>query len=190
MIGTVTGMDGAWVGVIGTGIGAALGGVVTLLSMMIKGQQDERSRQQRDAREDQRRTDDREWAAQRDNVEARRVHYSDLLQRARDLDARATSHYQLLSAGRIAPDDIFFSDSVDEARQRFDSTMSITEVTAHSADVYDRALEVAVEFDGVIAALLNRDVKVAAKRLDDASNGVQALRRAIRDDLGLGQTLY
>ena len=96
----------------------------------------------------------------------------------------------MLSAGKIGADDTFSSDSVDEAQQRFDSAMSITEVTAHSADVYDRALEVSVEFIGVGAALHSRDVKAAAKRLDDASDGVQALRRAIRDDLGLCQTRY
>jgi hypothetical protein len=72
-----------WVGVIGTGIGAGIGGVVTVVSLWIKGRQDAAARREQAEREDRLQSEDRAWVVKERDVEQRRATYAELLDLAR-----------------------------------------------------------------------------------------------------------
>jgi hypothetical protein len=78
-------MASEWVAVAGTAIGASIGGVVTVASMIVKGRQDADARQEVTAREDRLRQDDRAWTVKLHNLEQRRELYARLLRSAAEL---------------------------------------------------------------------------------------------------------
>jgi hypothetical protein len=77
-------MPSEWVGVVGTAIGAGIGGVVTVASLIVKGRQDGAAEKLREAREDKRREEDRRWEIRRTAVDERREVYRDLLDTAEE----------------------------------------------------------------------------------------------------------
>jgi len=68
-----------WVGVVGTGIGAGIGGVVTVVSLWIKGRQDTTARREAAERDDRLRADDRKWQLIQQHADKRREVYGELL---------------------------------------------------------------------------------------------------------------
>jgi hypothetical protein len=78
-------MDPGWAGVIGAAIGAAIGGLVTLGSLWIKGRQDHAARVAQIERDDEIREQDRSRSVHQQNIEQRRVLYANLLSSAADL---------------------------------------------------------------------------------------------------------
>jgi hypothetical protein len=78
-------MASEWVGVAGTAIGAGIGGVVTVASLIVKGRQDETAEIRRHEREDQQRADDRSWSLRQQQRDDRRALYAELVRIAREL---------------------------------------------------------------------------------------------------------
>jgi hypothetical protein len=68
-----------WLPVAGTLGGAAIGGVVTVVSLWVKGNQDSAAAEVQAERQDRLRADDRDWSLRQRNVDERRAAFSDLL---------------------------------------------------------------------------------------------------------------
>jgi hypothetical protein len=74
-----------WIAVVGTAIGAGIGGAVTVASLSIKGKQDADARKDAAAEEQKHRMEDRAWQIKVQNVDERRKLYAKLLRTASDL---------------------------------------------------------------------------------------------------------
>jgi hypothetical protein len=74
-----------WTAVVGTAIGAGIGGAVTVVSLSIKGKQDTDARKEAAAQAQRHREEDRAWQVKVQNVDERRGLYARLLRTASDL---------------------------------------------------------------------------------------------------------
>jgi hypothetical protein len=169
-----------WVGVVGTAIGAGIGSVVTVVSLFVKGKQEDRAR-----------ADDRVWTVRLQNVEQRRELYATLLRSATDVE---DALYSLLWPFGLPEEG--HQERADRARTRLGQFQEIaTDIDLAAVDrsvieaaeefrfVADRAIVRNPEYDDPADAM--GPVDRAREQLGRLLQEVHpALRDACRRDLG------
>jgi hypothetical protein len=168
-------MASAWVGVIGTAIGAGIGGVVTVVALMIKGRQEEAAEIRRNEREDQQRAEDRIWSARQQQTDKRQALYADLIRMANELVLRTD----------LIPDEERLNEVI-QLIDRYEETEANVTLVAVDGAVIRAAFEVssaayAVRHQGV------RADKGAHDAWCDLYDATERLVDVCRRDLGLSQ---
>jgi hypothetical protein len=167
-------MASEWVGVVGTGIGAAIGGVVTVVSLWVKGGQDRDARREEAEREDRLRADDRAWTVTLQNVEQRREFHAELIERARALVRAGRRFVWSLQAPDVPEVEVLRETRADELLAcliDYRSSAARAEVMAIDHDLLDTARRMAL-----VAANI-----VALAPADGGEPAIDLLRQEARD---------
>jgi hypothetical protein len=174
-------MPSEWVGVVGTGIGAAIGGVVTVASLVVKGRQDEVAEKRREQREDRVRTEDREWSLRERNLEKRQDLYYELWNAALVvLESVGNARVAIRDAG----------DDDDSAKTREEARVKATAAIDTFNEIRRRVIVVAI--NRTVLEEANSFVRWATDHLKENTestmmDGAQIIERmsaACRRDLG------
>jgi hypothetical protein len=196
-------VDTAWVGVVGTSIGALIGAIVTIWTASIRAGQDERQQIRAVQREDRLRTEDRDRALAEQNLEQRRALYRRMLRAADE----AWSSVRTRKDHASAPEGSVFAASRAEAAEARDqgrsAILDLTETVAEietlspSRDLVQHALVVQNDLAYLAASSFGpwpEDVPPSLdarmeRAMDECWDHMQTLRNAVRVDLGLDREL-
>ena len=193
-------MDTAWVGVVGTSIGALIGAIVTIWTATLRSRQDERQQIRAAAREDRLRREDRVRARAEQNLEQRRALYSRMLKSANEAWAAARYRYDRAT---VLPKGARSKAGETEAReqgaiavQELTNAVAEVELVAPSRELVQHALLVQNDAARLVPAsmpLREQGETEYRQNLDKHMaafwNHLQTLREAVRLDLGLDHDL-
>jgi hypothetical protein len=178
-------MPSEWVGVVGALGGAAIGGVVTVASLIVKGRQDETADKRRNEREDRLRSDERAWQVKQQNIEQRRELYADLLRAADRLDSGLDHLAWLLEDAHRADDASAWRQHLEDDESRLGRAVALVEVQSPDDKLVKFAQEVRWRAEsGLTRALLDDPVTGVNEERAKLHQALMELHRGCRRDLG------
>jgi hypothetical protein len=180
-------MSGEWMAVVGTAIGATVGGVVTVASLIVKGKQDAEGERRRIESERDLRREDRDWSIRMDSRSSRQERYGTVLEAASGV---ASQRQRILviddlpnaDAGRVV--NIVIEGF--ELLEKYDRAISGLEVVAIDREFLLNARALSERSNRFLHAVLedmpNEELEVMERDLLQLH---LALRDGCRRDLGL-----
>jgi hypothetical protein len=182
-----------WVGVIGTGIGAGIGGLVTVASLIVKGRQEAAADRRRGERDDRKRREDQDWSIRTDGRSERRDLYALVLEAASSAASQRRSILLIediaASRGEASSTDQVV-DQVLEGFQRvstYNERVAGLEVVAVEARLLEHARQVGEHNSRFFHAVLE-EVSLEELHQQDGKLSVElepSLRDSCRRDLNL-----